>query len=34
VPISARLIANRANYKFKSEVIDTITRELALQTEA
>ena len=34
VPISARLIANRANYKFKSAVIDTITRELALQTEA
>ena len=28
VPISARLIANKANYKFKSDMIDTLTRSL------
>ena len=33
VPISARLIANKAGYKFKSEKIDTLVRELSLQTE-
>ena len=34
VPISARLIANKAGYKFKSEMIDTLVREVAAQTEA
>ena len=34
VPISARLIANKASYKFKSEPIDAIVESLALQTEA
>ena len=34
VPISARLIANKANYKFKSEPIDRIAESLRLQTEA
>lgn len=33
VPISARLIANKSSYKFKSEKIDTLIRELSLQTE-
>lgn len=33
VPISARLIANKASYKFKSEAIDSVMRGLALQTE-
>ncbi len=33
VPISARLIANRASYKFKADLIDAITRRLAEQTE-
>jgi len=33
VPISARLIANKANFKFKSEVIENIMAELAKQTE-
>ena len=28
LPISARLIANRANFKFKSEAIDRIVREI------
>ena len=34
VPISARLIANKAAYKFKQEQIETVMRELAAQTEA
>lgn len=34
VPISARLIANRASFKFKNEAIETVLRELAAQTEA
>ncbi len=34
VPISARLIANRAGFKFKNEAIETVLRELAAQTEA
>ena len=33
VPISARLIANKAGFKFKSGVIDEIVRSLAKQTE-
>ena len=33
VPISARLIANKANYKFKSEPIDRIAESLRRQTE-
>jgi ATP phosphoribosyltransferase len=32
-PISARLIANKANFKFKSAVIEKIIKELSLQTE-
>ena len=34
VPISARLIANKAGYKFKGEAIDTLVREVAKQLEA
>ena len=34
VPISARLIANRAGFTFKNEAIETLLRELAAQTEA
>ncbi len=34
VPISARLIANKASYKFKSEPIDRIVANLTAQTEA
>ena len=34
VPISARLIANKAAYKFKSEKIDTLVREIVAQMEA
>jgi len=35
VPISARLIANKASYKFKSGVIDAIRRSIEEQiTEA
>lgn len=34
VPISARLIANKASYQFKSEQIDTLVGRLSLQTEA
>lgn len=34
VPISARLIANKASFKFKSEQIEKIVREIAAQTEA
>ena len=33
MPISARLIANKANFKFKNEIIEKITRSLAAQTE-
>ncbi len=32
MPISARLIANKANFKFKNEIIEKITRSLAEQT--
>lgn len=34
VPISARLIANKANYKFKSEQIEKIVREIATEGKA
>ena len=34
VPISARLIANKTNFKFKSESIERLVRELSAQTEA
>ena len=33
VPISARLIANKANFKFKSQMIEQIKRSLQEQTE-
>ena len=33
VPISARLIANKANFKFKSAIIEKIISELKKQTE-
>ena len=33
VPVSARLIANRANFKFKSERIEALTAALRRQTE-
>lgn len=33
VPISARLISNKASYKFKSEQIDKLTQKIAEQTE-
>ena len=33
VPISARLIANKAGYKFQCEKIDTIVRSIAAQSE-
>lgn len=33
VPISARLIANKAGFKFKSEVIEKIVQSLSIQTE-
>ena len=33
VPISARLIANKSSYKFKSEAIDRLAGELAKQVE-
>ncbi len=33
VPISARLIANKANFKFKSERIEKIREQLAILTE-
>ncbi len=33
VPISARLISNKASYKFKNRQIDSIVREIAAQTE-
>ena len=32
-PISARLIANKANFNFKNQVIENIMKSLALQTE-
>ena len=31
VPISARLIANKANFKFKSDAVETVRRELEKQ---
>ena len=34
VPISTRLIANKANFEFKKAQIEAIVRGLALQTEA
>ena len=34
IPISARLIANKANYKFKCDRIDALMQSLAAQTEA
>ena len=34
MPISARLIANKASFKFKTEAIETIVRELSQQVEA
>ena len=34
VPISARLIANKANYKFKSGQVDTLVRRIAAELEA
>ena len=33
VPISARLIANKASFKFKNEPIERVTREIASQIE-
>ena len=33
VPISARLIANKAGYQFKNEKIDMLVRQLAAQLE-
>ena len=33
VPISARLIANRSSFKFKTEQIERLTRELRRETE-
>lgn len=33
VPISARLIANKASYQFKSNAVDRVMREMAKQTE-
>lgn len=34
VPISARLISNKASWKFKNEQINKVVRELSAQTEA
>ena len=34
VPISARLIANKTSFRFKSESIEKIVSEIAAQTEA
>ena len=34
VPISARLIANKANYKFKSGQIDILVQRIAAELEA
>lgn len=34
VPISARLISNKASYRFNSEKIEKIVKELSLQVEA
>ena len=33
LPISARLIANKASYQFKAQQIDALVRDLAAQTE-
>ena len=34
VPISARLIANKTGFRFRSEQIEKIVKELSAQTEA
>lgn len=34
LPISARLISNKASFRFKSEEIEELVKKLALQTEA
>jgi len=34
LPISARLISNKASFRFKSDEIEELVRKLALQTEA
>ena len=34
VPISARLVANKSSYNFKSDMINTLVRELTAQMEA
>ena len=34
VPISARLVANKSSYNFKSDMISTLVRELTAQMEA
>ena len=34
VPISARLIANKASFKFKNQQIESLIHNLAAQTEA
>ena len=33
VPISARLIANKASFKFKGDVIENVVKEISAQTE-
>ena len=33
VPISARLIANKASFKFKNSLIETVLKQMATQTE-
>ncbi len=33
VPISARLIANKASYKFKADVIEKVVKQISLQME-
>ena len=33
VPISARLIANKSSFKFKSDIIEKIVSSMASQTE-
>jgi len=33
VPISARLVANKASFKFKNELIEKVFSELKKQTE-
>ena len=34
VPISARLIANKSSYNFKSDKVDMLVREITAQMEA